>query len=164
MRGFRRITKPATGSTVWLDVLPSTSPRNGSGCGPLGAPTTLPSLLMPCLAHKLRKRADVSRGATPLPDTVRDLEQRVRDLDRRLDELLGFVLAVALSPTGCVSDDLRRRALELTDLLTRLWRPALSSPTRPITRNAGTKMAEAREVGSCASRRWHSNDSDGRQQ
>jgi hypothetical protein len=26
------------------------------------------------------------------------------------------VLAVALSPTGCVSDDLRRRALELTDL------------------------------------------------
>jgi hypothetical protein len=51
-----------------------------------------------------------------LPDTMRDLEQRVRDLDRRLDELLGFVLAVALSPTGCVSDDLRRRALELTDL------------------------------------------------
>ena len=40
----------------------------------------------------------------------------MRDLDRRLDELLGFVLAVALSPTGCVSDDLRRRALELTDL------------------------------------------------
>jgi len=26
------------------------------------------------------------------------------------------VLAVALSPTGWVSDDLRRRALELTDL------------------------------------------------
>jgi hypothetical protein len=51
-----------------------------------------------------------------LPDTMRDLKQRVRDLDRRLDELLGFVLAVALSPTGCVSDDLRRRALELTDL------------------------------------------------
>jgi hypothetical protein len=47
---------------------------------------------------------------------MRDLEQRVRDLDRRLDELLGFVVAVALSPTGCVSDDLRRRALELTDL------------------------------------------------
>jgi hypothetical protein len=51
-----------------------------------------------------------------LPNTMRDLEQRVRDLDRRLDELLGFVVAVALSPTGCVSDDLRRRALELTDL------------------------------------------------
>jgi hypothetical protein len=51
-----------------------------------------------------------------LPDTMRDLEQRVRDLDRRLDELLGFMLAVVLSPTGCVSDDLRRRALELTDL------------------------------------------------
>jgi hypothetical protein len=45
-----------------------------------------------------------------------DLEQRLRDLDRRLDELLGFVLGVALSPPGCVSDDLRRRALELTDL------------------------------------------------
>jgi hypothetical protein len=45
-----------------------------------------------------------------------DLEQRVRDLERRLDELLGFVLAVALSATGSVSDDLRRRALELTDL------------------------------------------------
>jgi hypothetical protein len=54
--------------------------------------------------------------STPLQDTMRDLEQRVRDLERRLDELLGFVLAVALSPTGCVSDDLRRRALELTDL------------------------------------------------
>jgi hypothetical protein len=51
-----------------------------------------------------------------LSDRMRDLEQRVRDCDRRLDELLGFVLAVALSPTGCVSDDLRRRALELTDL------------------------------------------------
>ena len=51
-----------------------------------------------------------------MPNTMRDLEQRVRDLDRRLDELLGFVVAVALSPTGCVSDDLRRRALELTDL------------------------------------------------
>jgi hypothetical protein len=51
-----------------------------------------------------------------LPNTMRDLEQRLRDLDRRLDELLGFVVAVALSPTGCVSDDLRRRALELTDL------------------------------------------------
>jgi hypothetical protein len=51
-----------------------------------------------------------------LPDTMRDLEQRVRDLERRLDELLGFVLAVALSATGSVSDDLRRRALELTDL------------------------------------------------
>jgi len=47
---------------------------------------------------------------------MRDLEQRVRDLERRLDELLGFVLAVALSATGSVSDDLRRRALELTDL------------------------------------------------
>jgi hypothetical protein len=51
-----------------------------------------------------------------LPDTMRDLEQQVRDLDRRLDELLGFVLAVALSPAGCVSDDLRRRAVELTEL------------------------------------------------
>ena len=51
-----------------------------------------------------------------MPNTMRDLEQRVRDLDRRLDELLGFVVAVALSPTGCVSDDLCRRALELTDL------------------------------------------------
>ena len=30
--------------------------------------------------------------------------------------VLGFVLAVALSPTGCVSEDLRRRALELTEL------------------------------------------------
>lgn len=51
-----------------------------------------------------------------MPDTIRDLEQRVRELDRGLDELLGFVLAVALSPTGCVSVDLRRRALELTEL------------------------------------------------
>jgi hypothetical protein len=51
-----------------------------------------------------------------LSDRMRDLEQRVRDCDRQLDELLGFVLAVALSPTGGVSDDLRRRALELTDL------------------------------------------------
>ena len=49
-------------------------------------------------------------------DTTRDLEQQLRDLDRGLDELSVFVLAVALSPTGFVSDDLRHRTLELTDL------------------------------------------------
>ena len=32
------------------------------------------------------------------------------------DELLSFVLAVAICPKGCVSDDLRRRAVELLEL------------------------------------------------
>jgi hypothetical protein len=52
-----------------------------------------------------------------LPDATRaDLEKRMRDLERRLEELMGFVLAVTLAPDGSVSDALRRRATELTDL------------------------------------------------
>lgn len=48
--------------------------------------------------------------------TRADLEKRMRDLERRLEELMGFVLAVTLAPDGSVSDALRRRATELTDL------------------------------------------------
>jgi hypothetical protein len=70
---------------------------------------------------------------------MRDLEQRVRDLDRRLDELLGFVLAVALSPTGCVSDDLRRRALELTDLFDANVEIRPVEPDEPDSRKRGNK-------------------------
>ena len=71
-----------------------------------------------------------------MPDTTRDLEQRVRELDRRLDELLGFVLAVALSPNGCVSDDLRRRAVELTDLFDATVE---LRPVEPDNRKRGNK-------------------------
>jgi hypothetical protein len=57
------------------------------------------------------------RELIPVPNEMRKyLEQRVRDLEQRLEELLGFVLAIALGPPGSVSDDLRRRAKELTDL------------------------------------------------
>jgi len=88
----------------------------------------------------------------PLPDTTSDyLEQRVRDLEQQLEELLGFVLAVALGPDGCVSDDLRRRAGELTDLFDAAVeiRPVELDETseademgKATTGNAGTKNAE----------------------
>ncbi|MFZ0849367.1 MAG: hypothetical protein WAO08_09205 [Hyphomicrobiaceae bacterium] len=51
-----------------------------------------------------------------MPDTKRDLEQRVRDVERRLDEVAGFVLAVAFGPPDCATPALRRRARELLDL------------------------------------------------
>jgi hypothetical protein len=51
-----------------------------------------------------------------MPDTMRDLEQRVRDLERRLDEVAGFVLAVAFGSPDCATPALRRRARELLDL------------------------------------------------
>ena len=74
-----------------------------------------------------------------MPNTMRDLEQRVRDLDRRLDELLGFVVAVALSPTGCVSDNLRRRALELTNLFDATVEITPVGPDETDNRKRGNK-------------------------
>ena len=47
---------------------------------------------------------------------TRRLQQQVRDLEGRMDQLAGFVAACALAPTGAISDSLRQRARELAEL------------------------------------------------
>jgi hypothetical protein len=77
-----------------------------------------------------------------MPDTKRDLEQRVRDLERRLDEVAGFVLAVAFGPPDCATPALRRRARVLLDLFDadvglRVVRPDDTSETDGMARKRG---------------------------
>jgi hypothetical protein len=77
-----------------------------------------------------------------MPDTKRDLEQRVRDLERRLDEVAGFVLAVAFGPPDCATPALRHRARVLLDLFDadvglRVVRPDETGETDGMVRKRG---------------------------
>jgi hypothetical protein len=80
-----------------------------------------------------------------MPDTKRDLEQRVRDVERRLDEVAGFVLAVAFGPPIAPLPPCAVAPESFWIYSTRMWALGWSSPTRWCG-NAGTETADHRFI------------------